>query len=121
MYKLATFLCLIFVANTTFAQDQSQQPYEVKKFITVQDCAPVQEITKIAMFEFGEQPLFYATGAQTAAQIDQSIWSDMMFFVNQDSGTWSLVSRYEDGMGCIVASGGQFTPYTGPSDLVQRD
>lgn len=117
MYKLAISLCLICVANITFAQEQE---FEVKKFFTVQDCAPVQYITRLAMNEFGEKPLFYGIGTQTAAETGEDIQSDMMLFVNQDSGSWSLVSRYQEGMGCIVAVGNQFTPYISSSTMVER-
>lgn len=119
MYKLATTLCLILAANFAFAQEEDST--ELKKFLTVQNCVPVSELTISAMFEYGEQPLFYGLGMQVSAQANVAVYSEMMFFVNQDTGTWSLLSRYTDGTGCIVAVGEDFTPYSGPSTLVQRD
>ena len=38
----------------------------------------------------------------------------MMMFVNQDTGTWSLITLYPDGTGCMVATGRDFEPYSGP-------
>jgi len=35
-----------------------------------------------------------------------------MFFVNQDTGTWSLMMLYGDGTACMTAIGTEFKPYT---------
>jgi hypothetical protein len=97
--------------TTALAQEQKEQS---KRFITTQACDPVLTMSDIVMNKYGETPLFQGEGLQFAAQTGQPYSSAMMFFVNQDSGTWSLISLYPDGTACMVANGRTFEPYSGP-------
>jgi len=107
---LACAVSISLLATTAFAQEQNQG----KRFITTQACDPVAKMSDVVMNKYGEQPLFQGEGIQFAAPTGQPYKSAMMFFVNQDSGTWSLVSLYEDGTACMVANGRTFEPYSGP-------
>lgn len=107
---LACAVSISLLASTAFAQEQNQG----KRFITTQACDPVVKMSDTVMNKYGEQPLFQGEGLQFAATNGQPYRSSMMFFVNQDSGTWSLVSLYEDGTACMVANGRKFEPYSGP-------
>ena len=107
---LACAVSISLLATTAFAQEQNQS----KRFITTQACDPVVKMSDVVMNKYGEQPLFQGEGIQFAAPTGQPYKSAMMFFVNQDSGTWSLVSLYEDGTACMVANGRNFEPYSGP-------
>jgi hypothetical protein len=99
MYK---YILALFLATAAQAQDSVP-------FFTTQICKPA-----LLMFEdidqFGETPLF--TGAGVTFTLDsQPVVGGMMLFVNQDTGTWSLVSFYDDGMSCLVTVGREFEPY----------
>ena len=107
---LACAVSISLLATTAFAQEQNQS----KRFITTQACDPVVKMSDVVMNKYGEQPLFQGEGIQFAEPTGQPYKSAMMFFVNQDSGTWSLVSLYEDGTACMVANGRDFEPYSGP-------
>ena len=107
---LACAVSISLLATTAFAQEQNQS----KRFITTQACDPVVKMSDVVMNKYGEKPLFQGEGIQFAAPTGQPYKSAMMFFVNQDSGTWSLVSLYEDGTACMVANGRDFEPYSGP-------
>ncbi len=107
---LACAVSISLLASTAFAQEQNQG----KRFITTQACDPVVKMSNLVMNKYGEKPLFQGEGLQFAAQTGQPFKSAMMFFVNQDTGTWSLVSLYEDGTACMVANGRKFEPYSGP-------
>lgn len=37
----------------------------------------------------------------------------MMFFTNQNTGSWTLLHVYKDGMACMITNGKKFQPYTG--------
>jgi hypothetical protein len=37
----------------------------------------------------------------------------MFFFVNQETGSFSIINVYSDGMACLMQSGTGFAPYTG--------
>jgi len=102
---LAFAIWISLLAPAAFAQEQ-------KQFQTLQPCAPVLEMTRTVMVDYGEKPLFAAAGNQRSANNGEWYASDMMYFVNQDSGTWSLISLYADGIGCMVAAGTGFKPYT---------
>ena len=84
---------------------------EQKQFIVSQPCDNVLSITEKIMSEYGETPLFQGKGNQLSARDGNWYSSSMMYFVNQDSGTWSLVSLYPDGTACMVAAGTAFEPY----------
>jgi hypothetical protein len=107
---LAFAVGISLLVTTAFAQEQNQS----KRFITTQACDPVVKMSDVVMNKYGETPLFQGEGIQFAAQTGQPYRSSMMFFVNQDSGTWSLVSLYEDGTACMVSNGRNFEPYSGP-------
>lgn len=107
---LACAVSISFLASTAFAQEEQQS----KRFITTSACDPVLKMSNIVMNKYGEQPLFQGEGLQFEAQTGQPFKSSMMFFVNQDNGTWSLISLYPDGMACMVANGRNFEPYSGP-------
>jgi hypothetical protein len=99
------------LATTAFAQEEEKQS---KLFITQQACDPVMEMSAIIIGKYKEQPLFLGKGMQFAARTGQPYEAGVMFFVNQDSGTWSLVSLYSDGTACMIANGTGFEPYSGP-------
>ncbi len=37
----------------------------------------------------------------------------MMFFTNQDTGSWTVLQVYADGMACMIFNGKKFKPYGG--------
>ena len=108
---LAFAVSISLFTTLAFAQENPQG----QRFIATQPCEPVANMAKIVMEKYGEQPLFSAQGIQFSAVNDKGYTSDMMFFVNQDTGTWSLISLYPDGTGCMVATGKEFEPYMGPT------
>jgi hypothetical protein len=98
---------LVLLPATVLSQEQ-----ETKFFLTTQPCAPVIQMTNTVMNKYGEKPLHSGRGMQRSSSDSKEYWSSMMFFVNQDSGTWTLVSLYDDGTACLVANGQDFKPYT---------
>ena len=108
---LAFAVSISLFTTLAFAQDNPQG----QRFIATQPCEPVANMAKIVIEKYGEQPLFSAQGIQFSAVNDKGYTSDMMFFVNQDTGTWSLISLYPDGTGCMVANGRDFELYLGPT------
>ena len=106
-YILNAFIAGLLVPTTVLSQEQ-----ETKFFLTTQPCAPVIQITDTIMNKYGEKPLHSGRGMQRSSSDSKEYWSSMMFFVNQDSGTWTLVSLYEDGTAWMVANGGEFKPYS---------
>ena len=115
MFRVAAVtLALVLAANQTLAQDSR------KEFIVSQLCDQSQKIASMILFEYNEKPLFSALGNQLSAQSGEWYESEIVYFVNQDTGTWSLVSLYQDGWACLVAGGTHFEPYAGKADLANR-
>jgi hypothetical protein len=98
IYKFIAVLTLVLIALPANAKQM--------KFIGVQDCGPVKKITQNTVVNWGEKPLIRAQGVQFGHE------SSMMYFVNQDTGTWSLIALYPDSIACVIAAGTKFTPYS---------
>lgn len=91
----------------------SAQSSTAKTFITQQPCNTFDEILK-TVTRYGEQSLFVGTGMIIGAgDPPKPFTGGAIFFVNQDTGTWTLVSLYADGTACIAANGTDFEPYVG--------
>mgnify|MGYP001587614012 CR=1 FL=1 len=110
MFKFVlVFVSVIFCSTLVSAQQQDT----AKSFFTMQPCDLAEKIFK-TIKKYDEKPLFTGRGIQfDTNQQGTPIRSDTVFFVNQDTGTWSLLSVYTDGMVCMIASGKEFEPYTG--------
>jgi hypothetical protein len=106
-YGLAFILCLI--APIVSAQQTQQE----KRFFAMQSCDDPITMTDIVMNKYGEQPLFRGQGMQFNIN-GQMYTSDMMYFVNQETGSWSLVALFKDGVACMITNGRAFEPYNGP-------
>ena len=102
MKWLTTFLYLL-IATTVTAQ-------ETKSFNVSQPCGTADKLLTTVQ-KYGETPLFVGNALQFG--LDQTSYrGSAMFFVNQDTGSWSLVSVYQNGIVCMVAVGTNFEPYT---------
>jgi len=83
-----------------------------KMFITTQFCGPWEDVMNTPK-KYKEAMLFTGTGVQFATNNMQPYTGGMFFFVNQDTGTWSIVNVYGDGMACMAQTGKEFKPYVG--------
>ena len=63
--------------------------------------------------KYKEEMLFTGDGLQFSAANGQPYTGGTFFFTNQDTGTWTMISVYGDGMACMVANGRNFAPYIG--------
>ena len=105
-------LALAFVLGlTTFAPYANSQETDKKYFMTRQECDPAIDMIEV-LKKYDEKPLFTGLGMQFSYQ-GQPFTGGSMFFVNQDTGTWSLITLYADGTACMTAIGTEFQPYTG--------
>lgn len=107
MFRLALAFVLGFLTFTPLANSQEK---DEKYFFTRQECDPAITMMEV-ITTYGEQPLFTGLGMQFSYQ-GQPFTGGVMFFVNQDTGTWSLITLYGDGTACMTAIGTEFQPYT---------
>ena len=107
MKQLILSIVFVLAASSVVAQ---QQP---KVFITQQPCDAFDKMFD-TLNKYNEELLFTGDVMQFASPSGQPYNSGAFFFVNQDTGTWSLISLYADGTACMVAYGLNFEPYAGP-------
>lgn len=109
-------LFVILVTGTlaqTIPQDPpTPDPNRSKWFYTRQECMPLPRMLENTMKKYGEEALFVGNGL-TIAQDGTPFTGGTMFLVNQDTGTWSLITLYQDGTACLSAAGTDFDPFSG--------
>jgi len=104
MKQLALSIVFVLAASISAAQD-------TKYFNTKQECFPLGTFMNTVITNYKEKPLF--TGSGLTVGIDGTSYpGGVMFFVNQDTGTWTLATLYSDGTACINGVGSDFEPYT---------
>jgi hypothetical protein len=100
---------LMIPANLALAQQST-----AKVFIAKQPCDVLPKIIEVVK-GYKEDLLFMGKGMSFAAQSSKSFMGGMMFFTNQDTGTWSMLQLYGDCTACLVMNGKDFAPYGGPT------
>ena len=97
---------------TAFAQDNRTEN-TAKEFFVKQPCDVLPKLVDVVK-GYKEDVLFMGEGMSFAASNGQGYMGGMMFFTNQDTGTWSMLQLFGDGTACLVMNGRNFTPYGGP-------
>ena len=125
MYRLLMILSFIMIVTPAVSQqkqpeyppehrEQLEEPNTQKRFITTQPCDLFPKMLEIVK-GYNEELLFTGEGMTFAASSGQGFMGGMMFFTNQDTGTWSMLQVYGDGTACLVMNGRNFSPYGGPT------
>lgn len=82
---------------------------DIDYFYTRQECGSIDTMFADAIIYYNEEPLF--TGLNVTNSIDgEAYYGEMMFTVNQDTGSWSMFAIYPDGSACLINFGGLFEP-----------
>ena len=108
--RLALALC---IGSLSMSPALAQQQNTAKTFITKQPCDELSKMMDVIK-GYNEDLLFLGEGMSFAAQSGQGFMGGMMFFTNQETGTWSMLQMYGDGTACLVINGRNFAPYGGP-------
>jgi hypothetical protein len=83
---------------------------ETKYFYTRQECGPALVLLQNIVDNYNEEALF--TGSNVSFGVDGMPYQGAgLFLVNQDTGTWSMLTMYGDGTACLTALGTEFEPY----------
>ena len=99
---------VVLLSTSVYAQDSNS---DKKYFFTRAECWPSEKFMSLILNRWGEDALFTGTG-MTFSQDGESFQGGMMFFVNQDSGTWTMANMYADGTVCIHNAGIDFSPFS---------
>lgn len=95
------YLILPFIATSALAQDR---PFDARM-----PCNTVEFVAEQSV-KYKEETLFNGKMLQQHAS-GQMVPSEFVFTVNQDTGTWTMVSLFPNGIACMVANGTDFEPY----------
>ncbi|MBE26266.1 MAG: hypothetical protein CMN33_01105 [Saprospirales bacterium] len=107
------------LATTALAQTKEPEGDKLTIF-TRAPCDPLPVMVE-TIKSYGEELLFTGNGMTFSAPTGQPIRGGLMFFTNQDKGTWSVVQLFSDGVACMIMNGRDFSPYTGPRpDAVKK-
>jgi len=127
MKKIICLVLLVLIAQTSLANDWfPQQPTEESKPDTkspteedmgkmVMLRSPCDKLPKMleTVKRYKETLLFTATGLTFSAQFGQPYRGAMFFYVNQDTGSYTVLQVFKDGMACMLINGKNFDPFTG--------
>lgn len=114
MLKLAAACLFLLLAAMTVAQAQEQQELPNNPmFFTRSSCDNAPKMISVLSEKYGEELLFIGEGMTFDAKTGQPYTGGMMFLTNQDTGTFSVVQLFADGVGCMIMLGTNFTPYSG--------
>ena len=108
MYKRVAILVsfLLAIASTSFAQETT-----TPKILPVGvQCDDIETMFS-TIAKYDEKPLFTGNGMLTLLN-GQVVQGGVMFFVNQNTGSFSYVQVFGDGMSCMLSIGGEFSPYS---------
>ena len=101
----------LLLTLSLFAAPTYAEPFE---FNTSHVCDDYKKIVNYTMSEFGETALFKGIGFPVYYDnngVRGETEAYMVFFVNQDTSTWSLIYVFGNGEACIMDTGAEFEPY----------
>ena len=113
MFKRLALLLLVSSLTTVMSPATAQEESTAKSFITTQPCDRLSIMLEVIK-GYKEELLFTGEGMTFSARDRKGFMGCMMFFTNQESGTWSMLQVYGDGTACLVQNGRHFEPYSGP-------
>ena len=115
-YLIALSICIatIFTVSSAYTQEQGNS------FITRQPCDTWERMLSMPA-KYKEEMLFTGNAMQFSAATGQPYTGGMFFFTNQNTGSWTMLMVYGDGIACMVANGKQFAPYSGKQPNFNKD
>lgn len=133
MKKILSLVLLLLIAQTSWANDwfpqqpksespksetpkvQPKLPLEEgqnKMVLLRAPCAPFTEMLATVK-KYNEKLLFTANGITFSAQLGTPYSGGLFFYVNQETGSYTILQVFADGMACMLVNGRNFDPFTG--------
>lgn len=101
---------LVFPAHADQHDVEEFDPLnEATVFTVKQFCRPTMLFIQLLSIS-GQQLLFSTESISIAALDFRPYYGLGMFFVNQETGEWTMLTVYDDSMACITAYGSDFEP-----------
>ena len=83
---------------------------QTKPYYTRAPCVPFQ-VSADLLAEYGETILLTGNLLTFPAQDNEPAIGRLVFSTNQETGTYSIIQLFADGMACLIGSGNAFEPY----------
>ena len=123
--RMTTIVLLVTALWTTMALGQDKPPNQfpppgpqINMYLAINGYCKPEDFGWSDAKELKQEPLFYGrflVNMGPHPSQSQAVWTQLWAMVNQDTGQFSIFARMPDGMMCLLGSGGEFTPYTGPA------
>ena len=123
--RMTTIVLLVTALWTTMALGQDKPPNQfpppgpqINMYLAINGYCKPEDFGWSAAKELKQEPLFYGqllVNMGPHPTQSQAVWTQLWAMVNQDTGQFSIFARMPDGMMCLLGSGGEFPPYTGPA------
>jgi len=113
MKTLYQALALTLMGSVGYAQEIEP----LGSYNTVTLCYDPGEIAALSTVQFRESPLFTGLGRLDSYDANGNpaiLEGDVVFTVNQDTGTWAMLIRSPQNVLCTVATGSSFEPWIDP-------
>ena len=101
--KLAFIICGLVYTTVAAAQEGKLLPLQAQ-------CATIPEMMQ-TLDRYKETPLFIGQGMTFGFGSGQPYRGGMLFYVNQDTGSWSILQVFGDDVACLIFNGGDFMPW----------
>ena len=99
------FLCSLFFTMPAKAEQRQM-------FVRMFCDSNWEEVFKTTK-KYEEEILFSGKSLVTELKTNLPFSGSMFFSVNQEKGTWSMITIYVDGTACMTTTGTNFQPYFG--------
>ena len=96
-----------------------QQQNPVAKWPALFDCGPTQVIVAIIKGKYQEQEFILSKGMVQLPD-GRILESPMLFYLNPQTKTFSVVAHFQNGYSCIVTSGKEMQPFQGQGQKPQN-
>lgn len=111
---VAAGLVTLLVGSAALSQEQQgTQPQNSPMYFTRSACDIAPVMMDLLVNKYREELLFTGNGMTFDARTGQPMKGGLFFFTNQDTGSFSVVQVFADGIGCMLMNGTNFTPYLG--------
>ena len=99
--------------------NEKKQQSPIAKWPALFDCGPTQVIVAVIKGKYQEQEFILSKGSVQLPD-GRILQSPMLFYLNPQTKTFSVVAHFGNGYSCIVASGSEMQPFTGQGQKPQN-
>lgn len=103
---------IVLVLSLTAGPPLKAQEQDLRYFQT-SSCDVAPKMIDLITTKYGESLLFVGNGMTFEARSGSAMTGGLMFYTNQDTGTFSILQVFADGVACMIMTGKDFQPWMG--------